>query len=187
MGRKFKMKSKKGQENIDPLQAIFGIIILFIFSIFVVSIFSSVTNTITKDQCKPFQEQAEQCKNNLNSCLIELNQTKSLLEQCRNDYIELENSTITKKDFEEVKGYFNLTQNEINTINEKIDSIDRVYNFYTIKNYSFALNFVLAIEVLSLLFWKNEFVLVIINWFKNKKKKKETKKESKSEEIDNGN
>lgn len=173
---------KKGQIDLNnPIGAIIGLFVFFIFAILIISIFSTLNNVITQDQCKPYQEEAERLKIQFESDQIIINQSKEFLEQCQSDYVELANNTITRKDFEEVKGYFSLTQNEINTINKKIDSMDRIYNFYTIKNYSFALNFVLAIEILSLLFWKNEFVLTIFNWLKRKEKKKKENREKKDE------
>ena len=165
--------NKKGQQDIEKiLGSIFGIFILFIFTIFVISIFATLNNTLTQDQCKPYQEEAERLKMQSELDNSTINQLNNLLNQCKFDYSELANSTITRKDFEEVKGYFNLTQNAISTINKKIDGMDRIYNFYTIKNYSFALNFVLAIEVLSLLFWKSEFALAVFNWIRRNKKPK---------------
>ncbi len=174
------LMNKKGQEDIGKiLGAIFGIFILFIFVIIIINTFATVNNSITQDQCRPIQEQLGNCQIQLNSTLIAVNQTEGLLDQCNRDYGELENNTITRKDFEEIKGYFDLTKNEINSINNKISEVNRVYNFYTIKNYSFALNIVLGIEIISLLFFKNEVFLIIINWVKRKRKKKQKKEEPK--------
>jgi hypothetical protein len=176
--------NRKGQA--DDIGKIIGSIIgLFIFVIFgsaVIGIIFSTMSSISQDQCKPYQEEAERLKTQYDADQITINQTVSLLNQCKNEYIELENSTITKKDFEEVKGYFNLTQNGINTINKKIDGIDRIYNFYTIKNYSFALNIIFAIEILSLLLLKNEFALAVFNWIRRKRNKSKTSKENSFEE-----
>jgi len=171
--------NKKGQ-SIDlnnPVGAVIGIFVFICVVIILLTAFNAISNSITQDQCKPYQESVEQCKIQHDSDLITINESKRLLEQCKNDYGILANSTITRKDFEEVKGYFSLTQNEIITINKKIDGIDRVYNFYTIKNYSLALNFVLSIEILSLLFLKNEFALAILNWIKKKRRTKKPKEE----------
>lgn len=157
----------------NPVGAIVGLFVFIFTMLILITAFTSINNSITQDQCKPYQETAEQYRIQHESDVISISESNRLLEQCKNDYVDLANSTITRKDFEEVKGYFNLTQNEITTINKKIDGIDRIYNFYTIKNYSIALNFILAIEVLSLLFFKNEFALAILNWIRGKGKKKE--------------
>ena len=166
--------NKKGQ-SIDlnnPIGAIMGLIV-FIFVVGALfTALGAISNSITQDQCKPYQEAAQQCQLQHESDLIALNQSTTLLDQCRYDYVELSNSTITRKDFEEVKGYFSQTQNEISTINKKIDGIDRIYNFYTIKNYSIALNIIFAFEILSFLFLKNEFAVAVFNWLRKKKKKK---------------
>jgi len=172
--------NKKGQIDMNnPVGAIIGLFVFIMFGIIAVTIISTMSNVITQDQCKPYQEEAERLKTQYESDQIIINQTKNLLEQCRSDYVELEVNTITKKDFEEVKGYFNLTQNEISTINKKIDGIDRIYNFYTIKNYSLALNLILGIELLSFIFVKSEFLQWI--WgltFSRKRNKKENGEET---------
>jgi hypothetical protein len=169
--------------EIDPIKTVIGIFTLVIFGIIAVIILSSMSNIITKDQCKPLQEQVDQMSIELKSKDSLLNETTQLLLQCKLQYQELSNNTITRKDFEDVKGYFNLTQIQIDSINKKIDGINRVYNLYNINinNYSFAINIVFAIEVISLLFFKSEFLNLIISLAK-KKKQKEKKEVEQNEQ-----
>ena len=165
---------KKGQGDIGKLiGSIMGLFVFIIFGIAVVGIISNMFNTINQDQCKPIQEKSDQLQAQVNAAQLLINQTNILLEQCRFNYTNLANQTITRKDFEEVKGYFNLTYETVNTINKKIDNINRVYNLYNIniKNYSFGINIALTIEVLSLLLLKNEFIVYLIRKWKNRKKK----------------
>jgi len=167
--------------DIDPIKAIIGLFVMILFGTFAVIILSTMSNVISQDQCKPYQEDVARLKIQSELDQIIINQTRVLLEQCRNVYNILANNSITKKDFEEVKGYFNLTQSEIMTINKKIDSIDRIYNYYNIniKNYSIALNIIFALEIISLLFLKNEFALAVFNWIRKKKKDKREQNETK--------
>jgi len=163
--------------EIDPIKAVLGLFGMIFFGIIAVIILSSLSSVTNQDQCKPLQEQVNQLTTQVNTDYVIINQTRLLLEQCRANYTSLANQTITRKDFEEVKGYFNLTQAGIETINKKIDGTNKIYNFYNIniRNYSLALNFILSIEILSFLLVKNEFAVAIINWIRRKKKDKEQK------------
>ena len=165
--------------DIDPIKTVVGIFVLIVFGLVAVTILSSMSAVITQDQCKPLQEQLDQASLELNAKNSLLNVTTSQLLQCKLQYQELSNNTITRKDFEEVKGYFNLTQIQMDNINKKIDGINRVYNLYNINvnNYSFAINIVFAIEVISLLLFKSEFLNLIIKIAKRKKKKENGEKD----------
>lgn len=170
--------NKKGQIDMNnPVGAIIGIFVFIIIGLMLVTFLSTISNVISQDQCKPYQEEAERLKEQAKLDNVTITQKQISLEQCKNDYMVLEGDTITKKDFEEVKSYFNLTHNTINTINKKIDGIDRIYNFYTIKNYSLALNLILGIELLSFIFIKNEFLQWIWGLTFGKKRKNKEKEE----------
>lgn len=161
--------------DIDPIKAILGLFVMVIFGAVAVIIISALSSVTNQDQCKPIQEQASQLATQVNADYLIINQTNLLLEQCRANYTSLANQTITRGDFEEIKGYFNLTQAEIETINKKIDGTNKIYNLYNIniKNYSIAFNIILSIEVLSFLLVKNEFAVAMFNWIRKKKKEKE--------------
>jgi len=169
--------NKKGQKEIG---AIIGLIVFLLIGIPIIGVFSSITSNIGKDQCKPIQEKLDQFQLQVNSDQLIINKTNTLLEQCRTNYTDLMNQTITRNDFEEIKGYFNITQNKVDTLNKKVDGINRIYNLYniSINNYSFAFNIILSIEFLSFMLVKNEFLQWVwsITFERKKKKDNETAK-----------
>jgi len=156
--------------EINPVEAIFGIIVLVIFGSLIIGVLSSVSNSLNPNQCKPFEDKANQLQVQVDTDKGIIDKTNSLLQECNQNYTLLANSTITRSDFEEVKGYFNLTRTEMSGLNSKIDNLKPSYSFYDVKitNYSLAFNFTLTLEIISLLFLKSEFV--IFSYRKIKKK-----------------
>jgi len=161
----------------NPIIAVIGIFVLIIFGIVAVSILSTMSNFITEDKCKPYQEQISQKDIQIEGLNNQIKELKLQLQQCRGDYQNLIEYNITKKDFEEVKNYFNLTQIQINNLNSRFDQLSK--NYYSVQNviinkyrFSIALNLVFALEILSFIFLKNEFTLFLVNWIRRKKKKK---------------
>lgn len=78
--------NRKGQ--VDDIGKIIGSIIgLFIFVIFgsaIIGIIFSTMSSISQDQCKPYQEEAERLKTQYDADQVTIDQTKSLL-ACRNN------------------------------------------------------------------------------------------------------
>lgn len=162
----------------NPIGAVIGIFVLIIFGIVAVSILSTLSNVITEDKCRPYQEQISQKDIQIGGLNTQINEVNSQLQQCRGDYQNLIEQNITKKDFEEVKGYFNVTQIQINNLNSRFDQLSE--NYYSVQNVvinkynvSIALNFVFALEILSFVLLKNELAMFLLNWVRKKRKKKE--------------
>lgn len=171
----------------DDLGKILGLIaglVAFIFlGTFMVIIFSQLGD----QQCQSYKDTINQKDTEIANLNIQINQINSLLDQCKTDYDELIKQNITKKDFEEIKAYYNLTQLEINNINQKFDQFNDNYNSYysvLIKNYkiSKAINIsigvsLFSVEVLSLIFLKSEFIWFVIKSIR-KKREQTSKKEA---------
>ena len=156
--------------EINPVEAIFGIIVLIIFGSIMAAVISSIGNSINPNQCKPLEDKSNQLQAQVDLDKVIINKTDSLLQECTQNYTILANNTITRNDFEEIKGYFNLTRVEMSGLNDKINNLKPNYSFYDIKvtNYSLAFNFALTLEIISLLFLKSEFV--VFSYRKIKKK-----------------
>ena len=161
----------------NPIGAVIGIFVLIIFGIIAVSILSTMSNIITEDKCKPYQEQISQKDIQIGGLNTQINEVSSQLQQCRGDYKNLIEQNITKKDFEEVKGYFNVTQIQINNLNSRFDQLSE--NYYSVQNVvinkynvSIVLNFVFALEILSFVLLKNELAMFLLNLVRKRKKKK---------------
>jgi len=161
----------------NPIGAIFGIIFFLIFGIVILNIFTALTDQLNKDQCSSYIETIDNQDQDLLNLHSQITQTNNLLNECNNEYSDLLNEKISKQDFEEIKGYYNLTQIQINNLYQKFDQVTESYqetrntiiNKY---NFHFTLNFLLAIELLSFLILKNEFVFVLLKWLKKRSKKK---------------
>jgi len=99
----------------DPLNQIInaGISsILLIIALISVSI--SLSNMLTEQKCQPYINQIQQKDAEIRSLNEQLNQTKTNLQQCKDEYNRLITENITKKDIEEIK-------ENIKDINSKLE------------------------------------------------------------------
>jgi len=130
-------------------EGIFGAIITIIIILF---ISNALLTTLTEQKCQPYINQIQQKDAEIRSLNEQLNQTKTNLQQCKDEYNRLITENITKKDIEEIKQDFNLTQTQINLLNQKFDIVNN--NFVTVYNQLF-LYFSIAIIV-------NVFLIIFI-------------------------
>ena len=176
--------NKKAQIDFegDPIKAVFGIIILLVLGFVTIAVLTSLTSVFNEQQCKPIQDQLNIKDTQIMGLNAQLNETTSQLLSCKSEYSVLINENITKKDFEEIKNYYNLTQIQINSLSQEFKQFtenhltiqNNVYNKY---NISLTFNIVFAVEIFSFLIWKNEFVLLVYNLiFKRRKKENDTTK-----------
>ena len=167
-------------DDIGKILGIFGTIIGIIFF----GIFASIIlSQLGEQQCQGYKDTISQKDIEINGLKSQINQTNNQLQQCNEEYDRLITENITKKDVEDIKGYFNLTQIQINTINQKFEDINQNYNdFYSIVlnryRWSITFNFfigisLLGIEIFSLAFLKSEFVMFIIESIRRKRRKNE--------------
>lgn len=153
--------------------AIFG---LFIFCIFGIAIVNILFGTLSEQQCQPYKDTISQKETIIGGLNSTLQETANQLAQCNANYNQLVNYNITKQDFTEIKGYYNITQIAINNINQKFDQISENYisiyktviNRY---NISLSLNIVFGIEILSFAFLKSELIMYALTWIRKKRGK----------------
>ena len=172
--------NKKGQIDFegDPVKAIFGVIVLLIMGFIVIVLLNALTSVFQEQQCKPLQDQLNQKDTQIGSLSAQLNETSNQLTTCRTEYTNLLKENITKKDFEEIKNYYNLTQIQINSLSQEIrqfieNNIKIENNIYNKYNISLTVNIVFAVEILSFLLLKNEFALFLYNLIFKRRKNKE--------------
>lgn len=168
----------------DDLTGIVSGIIAVIILITFLGSMIAISSQFGEERCQPYKDTISQKDRDIATSNVALNQTGDLLNQCRAGYERLIKENITKKDIEEIKGYYNLTQIQINSLNQKFDVVNQNYfNFYKVllNNYRLSLTFnfavgftLLGFEVLSLVFLKSELVLFAIRAaIKHRAKKKE--------------
>lgn len=115
-----------------------------------VPVILTLSSALTKMQCSDYQQKIDQLQleiNKLNSRVLELNSTAEFY---KNQYFYLTNSTVTKKDFVEIKAdinsillQLNNTRNEVYNINEQIINIQNIKNTYFVFAFVVSLNLAL--------------------------------------------
>lgn len=173
--------NKKGQAG-GIVGAIGGIFTLFILMIFLVSFLSSIADINHANQCASEISQISDLNGKIAAITVEKEGISNQLNSCQKEYSDLITNNITKQDFKEIKDELNQTNVYISNVYSRLDNVENKINTFNritinIFNISFALNIVLAIEVLSFAFLKNEFLQWILNiTFRRHKKKKEEQK-----------
>ena len=168
----------------DDLAGIIG----GIFAVVVLVIFLGAMGTmfaqLGEQRCQPYKDTISQKEGEIQGLKTQLGETGNQLTQCKNDYETLIKENITKKDIEEIKGYYNVTQIQISNLNQRFDQTNENYfNFYQVllNNYRLSLTIniaigitLLGVEILSFFFLKSELVMFVIqSALKHRRKKKE--------------
>ena len=162
----------------ENIFAIFGTIILVtVLFVFLVG----VSGMLTEQKCAPYISTIDQQKitiTGLNNTITELDTN---LNQCKNEYNRLITENITKKDIEDIKNEMDLTQTEINVLNQKFESINNnfINNYNTLYfyyNVSIVINIFLIVfligDLISVAIFKFDMKKKIIQWFASKLKLK---------------
>ncbi len=164
------------------ISGIFAIIILVVFLGAMGNLFSQLGD----QKCQPYKDIISQRDTEIQGLNAQLTETEKQLTKCKTDYETLIKENITKKDIEEIKGYYNITQTQINYLNQRFDQTNENYfNFYQIllNNYRLSLTIniaigitLLGVEILSFFLLKSELVMFVIqSAIKHRQKKKEGK------------
>lgn len=174
--------------NNDFNNAIGPIIGIFLVALIVVPLLLTISAIVTEDKCRPYQEQISQRDTQIAGLNKQINATNLQLQRCKTDYQSLIESNITKKDFEEIKGYFNITQIKIDSLNSRFNAVSN--NYYNIQNIiirqyniSRAFNVVFGLELLSFVLLKNELVMFALKFIRKRLKKQELQSESKEQKV----
>ena len=159
--------------------AIGGIFILIIFG----TLMFNVISQLGEQQCQGYKDTISQKDIEINGLKTQIEQTNNQIQQCRSEYDRLITENITKRDVEDIKGYFNVTQIQMNTINQKFEETNQNYNhFYSIVlnryRWSITCNFfigitLLGIEIFSFAILKSEFIMFVIESIKKRRRKSE--------------
>lgn len=160
----------KGEEDILKLiSGIFGSILILMIAI-------SAFNSLNEAQCQPYKDTIAKRDidiSGLNQTIVE---TNNLLDQCRNEYNRLITENISKRDIEEIKGYYNLTQIQIGSLEQKFETVSNNYNtiYMVILNQyqiSFVINLFFVLDLFSIAVFKNEIIFFALRKVKKRIKK----------------
>lgn len=162
------------------ISGIFAVVILVIFLGAMGTMFAQLGD----QKCQPYKDTISQRDTEIQGLKTQLTETGNQLSQCKTDYETLIKENITKKDIEEIKGYYNVTQIQISNLNQRFDQTNENYfNFYQVllNNYRLSLTInialgitLLGVEILSFFFLKSELVMFVIqSALKHRRKKKE--------------
>lgn len=159
--------------------AIIGFVILLVFISAITPLLISLADINHQTQCSSEIGQVNDLKNQITAVNAEKEGISNQLNSCQKEYSDLLTYNITKHDFTEIKDSINQTNIYVNNIYSRLDNVENKINSFNrvtinVFNLSFALNIVLAIEVLSFAFLKNEFLQWVWNiTFRRRRKKKQ--------------
>ena len=162
--------------------AVIGFIVLLIFISVITPLFISLADISHQTQCSSEIGQINDLKNQVTAVSAEKEGISNQLGSCQREYSDLLTYNITKHDFTEIKDSINQTNVYVNNVYSRLENVENKINSFNrvtinVFNLSFALNIVLAIEVLSFAFMKNEFLQWVWNvTLRRHKKKKEEQK-----------
>ena len=162
------------------MEDIAGIIYAIFAGIVMIIFISAISGVFTDLQCQPYKTKIQQKDSDIAQCNEQLSLTKSELDKSNEKYAELVRENITKKDFEEIKAYYNQTQIKLYYLDQKFDTVNN--NFYKIYNVmitkyriSIAINLFFVLDLISLAFFKHEIIFFSVSWIAKKlRRKKET-------------
>lgn len=147
---------KKGEVD---LQEVIGVIL---FIVIFLPVMLTVLSMIRTNQCSDYQKQIDSLNNQISQLNAQLQESNSVAEFWKEQYENLTNTEITKKDFIEIKSDIGLLLNQINNTRNQVYNINQqIINIKHIRNIYFAFSL-----VLSLSFTLFGFALVDFSFFK---------------------
>jgi hypothetical protein len=164
-----------------------GLIFLVLFLFVVIPI---IMHQLSELQCQPYKDTISRQEIEIQGLKSQLNEAYNQLNQCRENYDKLIKENITKKDIEEIKGFYNTTKIEINTLNQKFETINNsfvnVYNIL-IRNYiiSLVINVFFVIDLICIALFKNEIIIFSLTWIFSKIKKLKSKNKTDQNDTKN--
>jgi septal ring factor EnvC (AmiA/AmiB activator) len=157
----------------DDISKVFGAIISLVLVVSFLSVMGNMFTAMGEQKCQPYKDEIIQKDTEITGLNAQNEELRKQLRQCQESYEKLVEENITKKDIEEIKGYYNITQYQISNLNQRIEQQNTNYvNFYNVllNNYRLSLTINLAIgftllgiEILSFVFLKSEFVMFVVN------------------------
>jgi hypothetical protein len=138
----------------DPLAVVVSIIFLLILLPVMIAFAQAITNI----SCSDYKAQIDSKNLEINSLKNEILKYNSTAEFYRQQYENLTNTNITKRDFVDLQNNMSFIQYQINNVNNKIDFISQeLINIQNITNFYFTFYFSIAINLLSIGFLLVDF------------------------------
>jgi len=161
----------------DPIQSLYAIISVII----VLAVAGAAFGALNDLASQPYKDTIKQKDINIEGLNTQLNVTNNLLVICKEEYSRLITENITKKDIEEIKGYYNLTQIQINNLDQKFETAStNYYNIYNVilnqYQISLAINLFFVLDLFSFAIFKNEIIFFALGKAKKKIRKLKEKK-----------
>jgi hypothetical protein len=151
----------------DPVGSIVTLMIVLVLLVFIIGVAAQFGSILTGDACKSYINTISQKEGEISGLKQQLNETNRQLTSCTNEYQRLITENVTKKDVDDLKGYYNLTLIQMNTLNQKFDQISNNYNTlqitYTTIYLSVAINLVLVIELFTLWRWNMDIFKITVH------------------------
>ncbi|WP_423792056.1 hypothetical protein ACPB8Q_04855 [Methanocaldococcus indicus] len=153
------------------------LIVAIIILPIIIILLSSLSQILISTKSQPYIQQIEQKDAEISALKQQISQLQQQLQEYKQKYEKLRRENITKADIEEIKQYCNITQNQINLLNQKFDIVNN--NFITAYNtYLFyfkisfilniALTFYLLADLISAIIFDISINMIIINKLKSK-------------------
>lgn len=141
----------KGQD----LGELFGGIISILVVIMIIGVLFSVLNNIS---CSNEKAQIASKDLEIDSLKNDIQAINSTAEFYKQQYENLTNTNITKKDFVDIQNNLSIIQYQVNNVNNKMDFISQeLINIQNITNFYFTFYFSIAINLLSVGFLLVDF------------------------------
>ena len=165
----------------SELQTVAGVISLIITILILLYFASSFISLFRADQCREEIQQMRELTNKLQETQLALNDSEVTAAHWKAQYFNLTNTTITKKDFEELQLSvdklvygMNATRYELYDASQQITNVQNIQNTFVTLTIVFAITFTLTLTAISLtlidfLFFKFEFTLKIMTWIHKKR------------------
>ena len=168
----------------DDLESIIGAFLTLIIILMLLPVLLSIVNVTSESQreqiIKPYVQTIQQKDAEIAALKQQINQLNKALEEANKKYEKLVKENITKKDIEEIKTYYNITQTQINLLNQKFDIVNQ--NFITVYNQLFylfsvsvAINLFLVLfivgDLISVTFFKVDIKKRFVEWIASKVRK----------------
>lgn len=131
----------------DIIKSVIGIIVIVVVFIpLMTTLFSVMRST----NCEDYQRQIDSLNNEMNALKSQIVEANSIADYYKDQYENLTNTSITKKDFTEISAKLELlfaqinnTKSEVYNINQQIINIKSIRNTYFVLSFIISLNFAL--------------------------------------------
>lgn len=164
----------------DPIKLIIGGFVSIVILLVFLQVFSGITNMWGEDKCKPYMSEIKQKDTEISGLEKENFQLSDSLHQCRNEYDRLITENVTKKDIENIRQDFNITNTKIEVLEQKFETVKNSFvsvynNLYIYFSVSIIINvflvFLIIGDLISFAVFNFDIKKKLIEWLVSKIKR----------------